>query len=53
MHRSELDKVNLLEKYVDFQAICEDYDLSHGDIAPEQVNTIKEMLIEFILQNKY
>lgn len=53
MTREELEKVDLIEKYIDFQALCEEYDLSHGDISPEQVITLEKILIDFILQNKY
>ena len=53
MTREELEKANLIDNYIDFQAICEDYDLSHGDISPEQIINLKEILTDFILQNKY
>jgi hypothetical protein len=53
MNKEELEKTNLVLKYIDFQAICEDYDLDEGGLAPEQLVTFKELLIEFILQNKY
>ena len=53
MTREELEKVDLIEKYIDFQALCEEYDLSHGDISPEQVITLEKILIDYILQNRY
>jgi len=53
MTKEELEKVDLIDKYIDFQAICEDYNLSNGDISPEQVINLEEILINFILQNKY
>ena len=49
----ELEKANLIEKYIDFQAICEDYDLDEGGLAPEQMITLEEILIQFIQQNKW
>ena len=49
----ELEKANLIEKYIDFQAICEDYDLDEGGLAPEQLVALKELLIQFIQQNKW
>ncbi len=45
-----LDTDDLLE-YVDFQGICEDYDLKHGDISPHQVQQLRIILAEFIKQN--
>lgn len=49
----ELEKTNLVLKYIDFQAICEDYDLDEGGLAPEQLVALKELLIQFIQQNKW
>jgi|TARA_R110002167_G_scaffold211596_1_gene416174 hypothetical protein len=52
---------NLTEKYVniDWSGICEDFNLDHGDISPEQsfemdrnLGNINEVLHEFIEQNK-
>lgn len=40
-------------KYIDFQAICEDYDLNHGDISPEQLIELNNILTEFVIQNRY
>ena len=53
MTREELEKADLIEKYIDFQAICEDYDLDTGGLSPDQVFTLEDILIDFILQNKY
>lgn len=53
MTREELEKADLIEKYIDFQAICEDYDLDTGGLAPDQMFALEDILIEFILQNKY
>ena len=48
-----LEKVDLIDKYIDFQRICEDYDLDTGGLSPEQVFTLEDILIDYILQNKY
>lgn len=50
--REELEKKDLLQ-YIDFQAICEDYNLDEGGLAPEQHLDLENILIEFILQNKW
>ena len=52
MTREELEKRDLL-LYIDFQAICEDYDLDEGGLSPEQHLELEDILIEFILQNKW
>ena len=49
----ELEKANLIEKYIDFQAICEDFNLDEGGLSPEQHLELENLLIEFILQNKW
>ena len=49
----ELEKKDLVLKYIDFQAICEDYDLDEGGLSPDQMITLEEILIEFIQQNKW
>jgi hypothetical protein len=50
--KEQLEKADLL-KYIDFQAICEDYNLDEGGLAPEQHLDLENILIEFILQNKW
>lgn len=50
--REELEKRDLL-LYIDFQAICEDFDLDEGGLSPEQHLDLENILIEFILQNKW
>jgi len=50
--REELEKKDLLQ-YIDFQAICEDYDLDEGGLAPEQYMELESLLIAFIRQNKW
>ena len=50
--REELEKRDLL-LYIDFQAICEDFNLDEGGLAPEQHLDLENILIEFILQNKW
>ena len=49
----ELEKANLIEKYIDFQAICEDYNLDEGGLSPDQMITLEKILIEFVQQNKW
>ena len=50
--REELEKRDLL-LYIDFQAICEDFNLDEGGLSPEQHLDLENILIEFILQNKW
>jgi len=37
--------------YIDFDSICEDNKLEHGDISPCQVSGLETILREFIKQN--
>ena len=39
-------------KYVDFTSICEDYNLTSGDITPNQTLQLENIIKEFINQNK-
>lgn len=39
-------------EYIDFASICDDNDLRSGDIHPEQVEKLEQVLTEFINQNK-
>lgn len=50
--REELEKRDLL-LYIDFQAICEDFNLDEGGLTPDQHLDLENILIEFILQNKW
>lgn len=50
--RKELEKRDLL-LYIDFSSICEDFDLDEGGLSPEQHLDLENILIEFILQNKW
>lgn len=45
------EQINLLD-YIDFQSICEDFNLETGDITPNQANILEEILTKFIEQNK-
>jgi|TARA_B110001450_G_C17628197_1_gene484105 hypothetical protein len=38
--------------YIDWNGICEDYDLISGDISPYEVIELENILKEFIKQNK-
>jgi len=39
-------------EYIDFEGICSDNDLIHGDITPSQVWRLESVLENFISQNK-
>jgi len=39
-------------KYIDFTSICEDYDLTSGDLSPTQTLELERLIGEFITQNK-
>ena len=39
-------------QYVDFTSICEDYDLTSGDITPYRTLELERLIGEFIKQNK-
>ena len=39
-------------EYVDFTSICEDYNLTSGDITPNQTLKLENIIKEFINQNK-
>jgi len=39
-------------EYVDFTSICEDYNLTSGDITPNQTLQLENIIKEFINQNK-
>jgi len=39
-------------EYINFTSICEDYDLTSGDITPHQELELERLIGEFINQNK-
>jgi hypothetical protein len=39
-------------QYIDFTSICEDYELTSGDITPHQTLELERLIGEFIKQNK-
>jgi hypothetical protein len=39
-------------EYIDFTSICEDYNLTSGDITPNQTLQLENIIKEFINQNK-
>ena len=41
-----------LTQYIDFTSICNDYNLKHGDISPNQQIELEIILQQFINQNK-
>jgi len=48
-----LEKLSLVDSYINFSAICEDFDLDEGALSPEQLLDLERILIEFIQQNKW
>lgn len=49
----ELEKHKLVYNYIDFNRLCEEYDLDEGALAPEQYMQLQSLLIAFIQQNKW
>ena len=49
----ELEKHKLVYNYIDFNRLCEEYDLDEGGLAPEQYIQLESILIDFVLQNKW
>lgn len=47
-----LHTMNELLNYIDFTSICEDNDLTSGDITPLQTVELENILQQFINQNK-
>ncbi len=43
---------DLIDKYIDFEGICDDFNLTFGDITPTQIIELEAILKEFINQNK-
>lgn len=43
---------SILDDYIDWSGICDDFNLKHGDISPHQTQQLQVILIEFIKQNK-
>ena len=43
---------HLIDKYIDFEGICDDFNLEFGDITPTQIIELETILKEFINQNK-
>jgi len=41
-----------LINYIDFTSICEDNNLKHGDLSPNQYIELENIIKEFINQNK-
>ena len=44
--------MNNLLNYIDFTSICEDNNLTNGDITPTQTIELENIIQEFINQNK-
>tara|TARA_R100000742_G_C4264726_1_gene82661 strand:- start:163 stop:297 length:135 start_codon:yes stop_codon:yes gene_type:complete len=44
--------MNDLLNYIDFTSICEDNNLTSGDITPTQTSELEKIITEFIEQNK-
>lgn len=49
----ELEKHKLVDNYIDFYRLVEEYDLDEGGITPEQYMQLNQILIDFVLQNKW
>ena len=47
-----MKEVKELIEYIDFQEICEDFDLKFGDLSLDQECKLESILQEFINQNK-
>ena len=45
------NNMNLIQ-YIDFTSLCEDYNLTTGDITPSQILEIESVLEQFVKQNK-
>mgnify|MGYP003626665328 FL=1 len=39
-------------EYIDFTSICEDFNLTSGDISPTQTVELENIIKEFVNQNK-
>jgi len=46
------NNMNDLLQYIDFTSICEDNNLTNGDITPKQTIELENIIKEFIKQNK-
>ena len=49
----ELEKHKLVDNYIDFYRLVEEYDLDEGGLSPEQYIQLNQILIDFVLQNKW
>lgn len=49
----ELEKHKLVDNYIDFYRLVEEYDLDEGGLTPEQYMQLNQILIDFVLQNKW
>lgn len=49
----ELEKHKLVDNYINFYRLVEEYDLDEGGLSPEQYMQLQSILIEFVLQNKW
>tara|TARA_R100000781_G_scaffold64521_2_gene40729 strand:- start:1464 stop:1607 length:144 start_codon:yes stop_codon:yes gene_type:complete len=47
-----MKEIELLDRYIDFGGICEDHNLTSGDITPIQTIELERIIKEFIKQNK-
>ena len=47
-----MDYIPPIDRYIDFGGICEDYNLTSGDITPSQTIELENIIQEFIKQNK-
>lgn len=49
----ELEKHKLVDNYIDFYRLVEEYDLDEGGLAPDQYMQLNQILIAFVQQNKW
>jgi hypothetical protein len=53
IHTADKDNYDsILDDYIDWSGICDDFNLKHGDISPHQTQQLQIILSEFIKQNK-
>lgn len=51
IHKHDVTEIDL-DEYIDWTKIVGDYNLKSGDIAPDQLDKLENILLQFINQNK-
>lgn len=49
----KIEQTNLVENYIDWQSLQDDFDLKWGGLAPEQYIKLSEVLQEYLRQNRF